>query len=523
MRTAAARLGIGERRFDRGSPRLSLQLPDGSRLFAVMAVAARPCLSIRRHRYMKITPDDLVGMGTIDLGAPRVPPVRDAGPQVVHHLRRHRGRQDDPAAGRGRGHPTLRAAGHHRGLPRAGPRPLPRAAPRRRSPSRPASRTSKARAGSAWPSWCAGRCACHPDRVIVGEARGEEVLALLNAMSQGTDGSMATLHASSVARGVLQAGHLRRPGSRTPPARGHQPAGGQRRALRRLSWPRTAERRFVSSVREVVDAEGPMVVSNEVFRPGPDGRAVPGVPPAQRHPRRARRGRFRPGLLERRPQGGGRRDRLGRLAAARASASVWCRSSRPACAASKLPRQTRASTASEGRAVTPASRSWPSARRSGRGGHRLAGRRRSWPRWPAGVPRRCWPSAKSAKRRPSPGSRRWRGGPRCCATPWPAPPDSNRPSSATAPWRRCRSGPRWPRWPLRLEGERLAPALRAFADDVADPTCDLVVAALVLAAEHQAQPTRRAARHPGPSGPGPGHHAPAGRGRSGRGPAPRSG
>lgn len=38
----------------------------------------------------------------------------------------------------------------------------------------------------------------------------------------------------------------------------------------------------------------------------------------------------------------------------------------------------------------------------------------------------------------------------------------------------------------RLERERLAPALRAFADEVADPTCDLVVAALLLAAEHQA-------------------------------------
>jgi hypothetical protein len=38
------------------------------------------------------------------------------------------------------------------------------------------------------------------------------------------------------------------------------------------------ERRFISSVREVVDAEGQMVISNEVFRPGPDGRAVPGVP-----------------------------------------------------------------------------------------------------------------------------------------------------------------------------------------------------------------------------------------------------
>ena len=40
---------------------------------------------------------------------------------------------------------------------------------------------------------------------------------------------------------------------------------------------------------------------------------------------------------------------------------------------------------------------------------------------------------------------------------------------------------------VRLDAERLAPALRAFADEVADPTCDLVVAALVLAAGHQAQ------------------------------------
>ena len=39
----------------------------------------------------------------------------------------------------------------------------------------------------------------------------------------------------------------------------------------------------------------------------------------------------------------------------------------------------------------------------------------------------------------------------------------------------------------RLDSERLAPALRSFADEVADPTCDLVVAALVLAADHQAQ------------------------------------
>jgi tight adherence protein B len=36
-------------------------------------------------------------------------------------------------------------------------------------------------------------------------------------------------------------------------------------------------------------------------------------------------------------------------------------------------------------------------------------------------------------------------------------------------------------------GERLCPALRRFADELADPTADLVVTALVLAVEHQAR------------------------------------
>jgi len=38
----------------------------------------------------------------------------------------------------------------------------------------------------------------------------------------------------------------------------------------------------------------------------------------------------------------------------------------------------------------------------------------------------------------------------------------------------------------RLERQRLGPALRAFADDLSDPTADLVVAALVLAADRHA-------------------------------------
>ncbi|HET9690081.1 MAG TPA: hypothetical protein VFP61_02940, partial [Acidimicrobiales bacterium] len=62
------------------------------------------------------------------------------------------------------------------------------------------------------------------------------------------------------------------------------------------------ERRYVDSVREVVDAEGPMVVSNEIFRPGPDGRAVPGAPLRNDTLDELVSVGFDPGLLER-PQG----------------------------------------------------------------------------------------------------------------------------------------------------------------------------------------------------------------------------
>jgi hypothetical protein len=44
-----------------------------------------------------------------------------------------------------------------------------------------------------------------------------------------------------------------------------------------LAWARDG-RRVVSSVREVIDAEGALVSSNEVWRPGPDRRAAPGAP-----------------------------------------------------------------------------------------------------------------------------------------------------------------------------------------------------------------------------------------------------
>ena len=41
-----------------------------------------------------------------------------------------------------------------------------------------------------------------PDRIIVGETRGEEVIDMLQAMNTGHDGSMTTIHANSARDGV---------------------------------------------------------------------------------------------------------------------------------------------------------------------------------------------------------------------------------------------------------------------------------------------------------------------------------
>jgi pilus assembly protein CpaF len=276
LRNVGARLGIGERRFDLGSPRLSLQLPDGSRLFAVMAVAARPCVSIRRHRYLKVTGDDLVGMGTLDT----------ALRELLRSLMLAR-KSCIICGGTGAGKTTLLRAmaadippwerlvtiedSLELGLDRYPELHPDAVALEAREPNLEGEGAISLAELVRW------ALRLSPDRVIVGEARGEEVLALLNAMSQGTDGSMATLHASS-SKGAFSklATYAVQAPERLPLEATNLLVANAVHFVIYMAQDPTGKR-FVSSVREVVDADGPMVVSNEVFRPGPDGRAVPGV------------------------------------------------------------------------------------------------------------------------------------------------------------------------------------------------------------------------------------------------------
>ena len=300
LRTAAARVGIGERRFDRGSPRLSLQLPDGSRLFALMAVAARPCLSVRRHRYLRVTPDDLMAMGTLDLALREL--VRAAMAARKSCI---------ICGGTGAGKTTLLRAmaadiapserlvtiedSLELGLDRFPDLHPDVVALEAREPNLEGEGAVSLAELVRW------ALRMSPDRVIVGEARGEEVLALLNAMSQGTDGSMATLHASS-SKGAFSklATYAVQAPERLPLEATNLLVANAVSFVVHLA--QDGERRFVSSVREVVDADGPMVVSNEVFRPGPAGRAVPGAPLRNDTLDQLAAVGFDPGLLER-PQG----------------------------------------------------------------------------------------------------------------------------------------------------------------------------------------------------------------------------
>jgi Flp pilus assembly CpaF family ATPase len=305
LRTAAARMGIGERRFDLGSPSLSLSMPDGSRLFALMALAAQPCLSIRRHRYLRVTLDDLMAKGTLDVGLREFlrAAMRAKKSCII-------------CGGIGAGKTTLLRAmaadippeerlitiedSLELGLERFPELHPDVVALEAREPN------LEGEGGVTLAELVRWALRMSPDRVIVGEARGEEVLALLNAMSQGTDGSMATLHASS-SKGAFSklATYAVQAPERLPLEATNLLVANAVHFVIHLA--QDGERRFVSSIREVVDAEGPMVVSNEVFRPGPDGRAVPGAPLRTDTLDQLCAVGFDPGLLER-PQGWWDRD-----------------------------------------------------------------------------------------------------------------------------------------------------------------------------------------------------------------------
>ena len=105
-----------------------------------------------------------------------------------------------------------------------------------------------------------------PKRVIVGECRGgDEVVAMLSAMTQGNDGSMCTLHAESAEGALMRLRMYLGFSHGTPGDIAADMIGQAVDFVFHLARRRRDQRRIVPSIREVTGSEGNVVSSNEVF------------------------------------------------------------------------------------------------------------------------------------------------------------------------------------------------------------------------------------------------------------------
>lgn len=276
--TAARRLGRSERRWDNAHPELNLQLPNGDRLHALMSVSGRPTITVRRHDFDISRLDQLVAAGVCDdlLASFLSAAVRVRANLIV-------------AGGTGTGKTTtLRCLINE--IP-ADERLITiedslEIGLERFDHLHPDHETLEARDANtegvgAFTLADLVRSALRmdPQRVIVGEVRGAEVLPMLLAMSQGNDGSMCSIHADS-SKGVF--GRLAMYAAMTPerlvPEVTNLLVANAVDLIIHLGW--VDGRRTITSVRELTGTvEAGQVVSNELWRPGPDGAGLPAAPP----------------------------------------------------------------------------------------------------------------------------------------------------------------------------------------------------------------------------------------------------
>lgn len=276
LREVARRQGLSEREFNMAHPRLHMQLPDGSRLTAVNWLTRRPALSIRRHRFLRLDMDDLVKLGAVDR------PLADFLSAAV------RARKQIMIAGAtGAGKTTmLRALASQispterivtvetefeLGLDRF----------EDLHPDCLAMETREANVEGvgaiSLTELVRLSLRLNPGRVIVGEVLGAEIVPMLNAMSTGNDGSMCTIHAHNSAQVFNKiALYAMQAPERLDIESSNMLAAGALDLVVFIAKSNTG--RYVSSVRQVVEAIDRQVVTNELFRPGPDGRAIPGDP-----------------------------------------------------------------------------------------------------------------------------------------------------------------------------------------------------------------------------------------------------
>ena len=282
IQVLAAHTGLSSRPFDTANPQLDLRLPDGSRLSAVMNVCARPAVSIRRSRMGRVFLDELVENGTVSH-------------QLAEFMRAAvAARKNIMIAGStNSGKTTMLRALVNEIQPEERLITVERAlelglgefedlhpnvvAFEERLPN------LEGIGGVTMAELVRRSLRMNPSRVIVGEVLGDEIVTMLNAMSQGNDGSLSTIHANSSLEVFNRIGtYAMQSRERLPLEATTLLISG---ALDFVVFLRKRNdfasggsmTRVVESVREVVGHDK-QVLSSEVFAPDGDGRAAPHAP-----------------------------------------------------------------------------------------------------------------------------------------------------------------------------------------------------------------------------------------------------
>jgi pilus assembly protein CpaF len=105
-----------------------------------------------------------------------------------------------------------------------------------------------------------------PDRIIVGETRGEEVIDMLQAMNTGHDGSMTTIHANSARDGVSRLENMvAMAGIEMPIKAVRSQIASAVNVIVQASRLQDGSRRM-TSITEITGMEGDVISMQEVFR-----------------------------------------------------------------------------------------------------------------------------------------------------------------------------------------------------------------------------------------------------------------
>ena len=249
------------RRIDESSPMVDARLPDGSRVNAVIPPLALdgPVLSIRRFAVVPYTMHDMLGFKTV------TPEMAD----LLSGLVKSRINLII-SGGTGSGKTTLLNVisafipEHERIVTIEDAAELQLQQPHVvRLETRPPNIEGKGEVTQR--ALVRNSLRMRPDRIIVGEVRGAEVLDMLQAMNTGHEGSMTTVHANSPRDAIMRLENmLGMAGIQAPPRATRQQISSALSVVIQIE--RLADgRRKVMSIQEITGMEGEVVTMQEIF------------------------------------------------------------------------------------------------------------------------------------------------------------------------------------------------------------------------------------------------------------------